>query len=109
MQQNNVYMSEKDNSFIAKISRKLNIDNVTLHKKKLDKLEGKYEIASIPFSSYRLENHPLIKEADIIHLHWIADNFLNYPTFFKNIKQPIVWTLHDINPFRGIFHFDGDK
>ncbi|MDR2994465.1 MAG: glycosyltransferase, partial [Bacillus cereus] len=102
-------MAEKDKSFIAKICRKLNIDNVSLHNKKLEKLGGKYEIASIPFSSYHLENHPKIKEADIIHLHWVTDNFLNYPTFFRNVKQPIVWTLHDINPFRGIFHFDGDK
>lgn len=108
MKQNNIYLAEKDKSLIAKIKRKLNIDTVTLQNKKLDKLGGKYEIASTPFSSYQLENHPKIKEADIIHLHWVADNFLNFPTFFANVKQPIVWTLHDINPFRGLFHFDGD-
>lgn len=109
MQQNNIYLAEKDKSPIAKVSRKLNIDKVALENKKLNKLAGKYEIVSTPFSSYRLENHPLIKEADIIHLHWVADNFLNYPTFFKNIKQPIVWTLHDMNPFQGLFHYRQDE
>ncbi|MDR1091147.1 MAG: glycosyltransferase [Prevotella sp.] len=109
MQQNNIYLAEKDKSLIAKIERKLKIDKVTLQNKKLEELKGEYEITSIPFSSYRLEDHPKIKEADIIHLHWVADNFLNYPTFFKKTKQPIVWTLHDMNPFQGIFHYKDDE
>jgi glycosyltransferase involved in cell wall biosynthesis len=49
-----------------------------------------------------------IKQADIIHLHWVAD-FVDYPSFFRNIAKPIVWTLHDENPFRGIFHYAGDE
>src|SRR4026207_757788 len=44
-----------------------------------------------PNSPYYLEDHTLIKEADIIHLHWIS-GFVNYPTFFNKIKKPIVWT-----------------
>lgn len=109
MHQNNIYLAEKDKSLIAKIRRKLNIDTVTLQNEKLDKFGGKYEIASVPFSSYRLEDHPKIKDADIIHLHWVVDDFLNYPTFFQNVKQPIVWTLHDMNPFQGLFHYRQDE
>lgn len=44
--------------------------------------------------------------ADVIHLHWIA--FLaDYPHFFNQIpaSKPIVWTLHDMNPFTGGCHF----
>lgn len=67
-----------------------------------------YEIVSLPFSYYPLHLNPIIREADIIHLHWIS-NFIDYPSFFKNIKQPIVWTLHDMNPFSGIFHYEGDQ
>ncbi len=67
-----------------------------------------YEIISFPESSYRIEKEDKIKTADIIHLHWVA-NFLNYPTFFKNIHQPVVWTLHDMNPFMGLFHYEGDR
>lgn len=51
-----------------------------------------------------VSRHPLIKEADIIHLHWIA-TMIDYTEFFGNIKnKPIVWTLHDKNPFTGGCH-----
>jgi glycosyltransferase involved in cell wall biosynthesis len=45
--------------------------------------------------------------ADILHLHWIAF-MADYPSFFRSIPatQPIVWTLHDMNPFTGGCHFD---
>lgn len=56
-----------------------------------------------PISTYNLSNHPLIQVADIIHLHWIQ-NFVNFDTFFCNIKKPIIWTLHDLNPMMGGFH-----
>ena len=58
-----------------------------------------------PVTAYtKLANHPWVKEADIIHLHWIG-NFVDYRSFFKNVKQPIVWTMHDQNPGFGGFHF----
>jgi len=69
--------------------------------------EGNYEIFSFPTSSYDLSTHSLVQEADIIHLHWVA-NFLDYPSFFKNCPKPIVWTLHDMNPFQGGFHYQED-
>jgi glycosyltransferase involved in cell wall biosynthesis len=66
------------------------------------------EFISLPFSEYRLENHPIIKDADIIHLHWVADEMLDYGTFFSSCNKPIVWTLHDMNPFQGLFHYKND-
>ena len=58
-----------------------------------------------PFSNYKnIGHHPLVEWADIIHLHWVAD-FVDYPTFFKEVKKPIVWTLHDKYPAVGIQHF----
>ncbi|MDX8391764.1 MAG: glycosyltransferase family 4 protein, partial [Mariprofundaceae bacterium] len=39
-----------------------------------------------------------------VHLHWIAD-FVDYRTFFSNVNKPIVWTLHDMNPFTGGCHY----
>jgi len=62
---------------------------------------------SLPVSSYELEKHPLVQEADIIHLHWIQD-FVNYETFFEKVNKPIIWTFHDLNPLMGGFHFAGD-
>lgn len=60
-----------------------------------------------PVSLYRVERNPLVKWADIIHLHF-CDDFINYPTFFKKIKKPIVWTLHDIGIGYGGFHYRDD-
>jgi len=44
---------------------------------------------------------------EILHLHWIA-GFLDYTEFFRQIPRdlPIVWTLHDMNPFTGGCHYD---
>ena len=60
---------------------------------------------SSPLTDYtRLPNHPSIKQADIVHLHGVAD-FVDYPSFFQKTKKPIVWTIHDENPGMGGFHY----
>ncbi|OUX50264.1 MAG: hypothetical protein CBE43_07520 [Rhodopirellula sp. TMED283] len=43
---------------------------------------------------------------DIIHLHWVA-KFIDYTSFFQSLpkNQPVIWTLHDMNPFTGGCHF----
>ena len=49
--------------------------------------------------------HPLIKEADIITLRWIA-HMVDYREFFRSITgKPIVWRLSDMNPFTGGCHY----
>jgi len=63
---------------------------------------------TLPLSPYRVERHPLVKNADVIHLHWV-ENFINYPSFFKSINKPIVWTHHDVNSIYGGFHHLKDK
>jgi len=67
-----------------------------------------YEMLSTAFSNYKMEDHPLIKEADILHLHWVS-GLIDFPTFFSICKKPIVWTLHDMNPFQGLFHYKNDQ
>ena len=62
-------------------------------------------VYTLPVSKHDLSRHPLVKEADIIHLHWI-NNFVDYPSFFKNVDKPIIWTLHDENLFHGVAHYD---
>jgi len=64
--------------------------------------------ATLPTSPIDVSHHPLVKEADLIHLHWV-DNFVDYPSFFRNIDKPIVWTLHDEGMFSGVFHFTEGK
>lgn len=67
-----------------------------------------FEIFSTPFSNYDLTESEAYKRADIIHLHWVV-GYLDYPTFFEKNKKPIVWTIHDENPFRGGFHYKEDE
>jgi glycosyltransferase involved in cell wall biosynthesis len=42
---------------------------------------------------------------DVIHLHWIAQGF-DYGSLFASIPDglPVVWTLHDAEPFSGGCH-----
>jgi glycosyltransferase involved in cell wall biosynthesis len=61
------------------------------------------EILSSPYSTFDLTKDPLYQEADLIHFHFVA-NFLDHPSFFKKNKKPIIWTLHDRNPFSGLLH-----
>lgn len=61
-----------------------------------------------PFTCYDIAKHPLVIDADIVHLHWVG-NFLDYPSFFYAVNKPIVWTLRDENPGLGGFHYTSDK
>lgn len=61
------------------------------------------EISTFPISTFDITKDPLYKEADIIHLHFITQ-FVDFPSFFNSNKKPIIWTLHDRNPFSGVKH-----
>lgn len=54
--------------------------------------------------NHRLNN--LLKDADIIHLHWINMGFISMNVLKKiiNTGKPIVWTAHDSWPFTGGCH-----
>lgn len=107
----NIYQCTHYHNLYYKIVNKLGLKSYLtqegIFRRIISKYPKNYEIATLPLSYYPIEDHPIIKDADIIHLHWIGD-FINYPSFFKKIKQPIVCTTHDPNPFLGIFHYEGD-
>lgn len=84
------YMDEEK---MMTLLKNKNSDNLYLH---------------IPLTSYKsIVYHPFVEWADIIHLHWVA-GFVDYPSFFKKIRKPIVWTLHDMYPVIGVMHFESD-
>jgi glycosyltransferase involved in cell wall biosynthesis len=62
------------------------------------------ELFSFPDSKFDITQTELYKEAAIINLHWVA-NFLDYKSFFMKNNKPVVWTLHDMNPFTGGEHY----
>jgi glycosyltransferase involved in cell wall biosynthesis len=59
---------------------------------------------------FQVQEHPLIKKADIIHLHWINGGFLSIKSLHKLFKlgKPVVWTMHDMWPFTGGCHYVGN-
>lgn len=61
---------------------------------------------SIANTGTDISNHPLVRQADIIHLHWINQGFLSLSDLQKlfQLDKPIVWTMHDMWPCTGICH-----
>lgn len=108
------YFKYKKSSIVKRIFNKIKRFIIPSYKfnqtEKFKRLKSELncEIATLPFSNYNLHKHPLVLEADIINLHWVS-GIVDYPTFFKNCRKPIVWTLHDMNPFQGIFHYKDDQ
>lgn len=66
--------------------------------------DARLEMFSYPNSNYDITESELYKEADIINLHWVS-NFIDYTSFFKKNTKPVIWTLHDMNPFTGGEHY----
>lgn len=65
------------------------------------------EYFSLIHSSYRIDLIPGIEKYDVINLHWVAD-FLDWSTFFTSSKiKNVSWTLHDMHPFTGGYHYSG--
>ena len=64
---------------------------------------------SFPIWGINLSKESLIKEADIIHLHWINQGYFSLNTFEKLaiLNKTIVWTLHDMWAFTGGCHYSG--
>jgi hypothetical protein len=58
-------------------------------------------------SKIRLDLINEIQEADIIQMHWVA-GMIDWPNVTHTLHKPIVWTLHDMNPFTGGCHYAGN-
>lgn len=53
-----------------------------------------------------IASHPLVREADVIHLHWINQGFLSLQELRRLLAlgKPVVWTMHDMWPVTAICH-----
>ncbi len=71
----------------------------------IEKRNPQLEIFNFPNSKFDIRKSVLYQEADIVNLHWVAD-FLDFQTFFIENNKPVVWTLHDMNPFSGGEHYE---
>lgn len=75
--------------------------------REIQNVGGSYEAFSNPFHGVNLEHCPQIEAADIVNLHWIS-GLVDYRSFFKKCSKPLVWTIHDMNPFMGGLHYSLD-
>lgn len=81
------------------------LTEVERYERQMAMLDRQYGAAfTLPISNFDLTQHPLVQQADVIHLHWV-ENFVDYPTFFAHVKKPIVWTFHDESVAFGGFHY----
>lgn len=76
--------------------------------RQLDSLDRNGVFASGPGGRDDLLHDLHVQQADILNLHWVA-GFLPWSVFFRQVRQPLVWTLHDMQPFKGIFHYSVDR
>lgn len=65
---------------------------------------------SIANTGMDISKHILIKQANIINLHWFNFGFLSLSALKKlfALNKPIVWTLHDMWAFTGGCHYTGN-
>ncbi|QPH39935.1 glycosyltransferase [Pedobacter endophyticus] len=109
-----VYAYPKKNKYLIlflRVLKKMRLPQTLEHKN--DNLykgfKGNFEYFSFAKTSFvELPTHPLVQQADVINLHWIP-NFVDYTSFFDQVKKPIVWTQHDMNAFQGGFHYKDDN
>jgi glycosyltransferase involved in cell wall biosynthesis len=65
------------------------------------------------FTSPRWFRHTRLQDIgplpDVVNLHWVS-RWIDQPTFFASlpVDLPVVWSLHDMNPFTGGCHHAGD-
>ncbi|MDX9751364.1 MAG: glycosyltransferase, partial [Flavobacteriales bacterium] len=67
-----------------------------------------HEIFTLPYSWFSVLDHPVVKRADVLHLHWTGQGLIDHADFFGRCTKPVVWTFHDMNPFTGGCHYAGD-
>ena len=79
----------------------------------IDRFERKFHFEgyfNFDLKGLDLTKVPEISSADVINLHWVGDGLVSNRSLkqLKKINKPIVWTLHDMHPFTGGCHYDGD-
>ncbi len=94
-----VYLGKKQR-LIAKLNTRI---QAFLSKR----IPAKFGLFSFSGLNNSIINHSLIKEADIIYLHWVQNGFLS----IKNLKQlaalnkPIIFFMHDMWGISGGCHY----
>lgn len=91
----------KNKSILEKIKLLINVYGEVFIKKYVLKISNM--AFSINYNFINVFNIFKCSKFDIIHLHWVNDNFFDLK-YLKNVNQPVVLTLHDSWLFTGGCH-----
>lgn len=72
-----------------------------IRKRTTDQVDG---LASFGFVRSGLANHLNCKTEQIVNLHWVNFDMISIAEIGQ-LRQPVVWTLHDMWPFCGAEHY----
>lgn len=96
-------------SLLSRVRRRLRRDwiRLALERYAATRPAG-YERFSQDRTEYGADLLAQLPACDVVNLHWIG-GFVDYQSFFAAVAAhtPLVWTLHDTNPFTGGCHYDG--
>ena len=93
------------NNFIDKQKTNFRMLLDLIQMKLLTKTErGRFSFASVGTD---ISGYKLIRDADVIQLHWINEGYISIRSLSKlaELNKPIVWTLHDMWAFTGGCHY----
>jgi glycosyltransferase involved in cell wall biosynthesis len=86
---------ESDAEFCEKLEARIAV-NLTAEYRRQGLLYYEFQ------GSHFLPEHPLVKAADIIHLHNLHGNYFNpFSLLLLGRWKPVVWTLHDMQALTG--------
>lgn len=79
------------------------IQNVEIDRDRTERSNTRF---SFPHPGYDLSHTPVIANSQIINPHWVV-GFQSVETIAALLKlgKPVVWTLHDENPYTGGCHY----
>ena len=97
----NVYLFRK--GFIGKVLRRLRYLAA-----QIIFINQKLYVMSLNIISSGVAKYINKSSFDIVNLHWINCETISLLEI-KKINKPIVWTLHDMWPILGIYHYSLDK
>ena len=102
-----VQVVRRDGSYVGRLSRRLASLWITKDFQRYGKsLSPTLEFFSDDRAAGGNELKRNLPEGDVYNLHWVA-GLLDYRRFFAEFPAgtPLVWTLHDMNPFTGGCHY----
>ena len=65
-----------------------------------------HDVFTVPWGDYDKDLARQTADADVVHLHWVS-GLGKLSTLTKNLspKTVLIWTLHDMNPITGGYHY----